>query len=142
METKYKFNIKLVKKENDIINNDISYNIIQLSNNKNIGYIDIRPTITPYLYYFGQIGYHIYPEFRGNNYAYKACLLLFELAKKEYNLNEIIITCSPDNIPSLKTLNKLNGELIETIEVPKDHELYYRKEKIKCIFKYDLNKVR
>ena len=142
METKYKFNIKLVKKENDIINNDISYNIIQLSNNKNIGYIDIRPTITPYLYYFGQIGYHIYPEFRGNNYAYKACLLLFELAKKEYNLNEIIITCSPDNIPSLKTLNKLNGELIETIEVPKDHELYYREEKIKCIFKYDLNKVR
>lgn len=142
METKYKFNIKLVKKENDIINNDISYNIIQLSNNKNIGYIEIRPTITPYLYYLGQIGYHIYPEFRGNNYAYKACLLLFELAKKEYNLNEIIITCSPDNIPSLKTLNKLNGELIETIEVPKDHELYYRKEKIKCIFKYDLNKVR
>ena len=143
MDSKYNFNIKLELRNNNISSkNDYTYDIRLLDNNNIIGNIDIRPIMNPYLYYYGQIGYHIYPEYRNNNYAYKACLLIFELAKYTYNINELYITCSPDNIPSYKTLLKLKGRLIEVTEVPHEHELYYRDEKVKCIFHYDLNTIR
>ena len=143
MQSKYNFDISVNVQNSDIeSNNSISYDIRLKSNGRIVGNIDIRPVMSNYLYYLGQIGYNIYPEFRGNNYAYKACLLLFELAQKEYDLSELYITCSPDNAPSYKILSKLKGELLEIAEVPKEHELYCRNEKTKCIFHYDLNILR
>jgi len=102
-----------------------------------IGYMDLRSGDNPDLYYFGNVGYHIYSPYRGHHYCYEACLKLFEIAKKE-GMDELIITCSPSNIASYKTLLKLNGEFIETVAVPPHHELYKRGETIKCIFKYKL----
>ena len=53
-------------------------------------------------------------------------------------MTELIITCSPDNIPSRRTLEKLGGTLLETANVPEDHWLYQRGEKVKNIYRYDL----
>ena len=91
------------------------------------------------MYYYGNVGYNILRQYRGNHYAYYACKLLFEIAKKEFALDEIIITCSPDNIASYKTLKKLNGELLELVEVPKNHMLYTLGEKSKYIFRYKIS---
>ena len=90
------------------------------------------------LYYAGNIGYHVYERYRGNGYAYKACLELFKIAKNVYHMDKLIITCSPDNIASKKTLIKLGGQLLETCDVPKDHWLYLRGETVKEIYLFKL----
>ena len=54
------------------------------------------------MFYGGNIGYGINAEHRGNNYAGKACKLLFKLAKK-HSLDYLYITCDPTNIASAKT---------------------------------------
>ena len=112
----------------------VYYNIV-LEDGTIVGKIDLRLGMNDYLYYLGQVGYFIMKSYRGHNYAYYACLIIFEIAKNIFLLDNLIITCSPDNIASRKTLTKLNGTLIETVEVPYNHELYWRDEKIKCIFK-------
>lgn len=49
-------------------------------------------------------------------------------------MDEIIITCSPENTASRRTIEKLGGELLETVEVPEDHWLYERGELVKNIY--------
>ena len=62
-------------------------------------------------YYGGNIGYHIAEPYRGRHYAGKACLLLFELARR-HGLEYLVITCNPDNLPSRRTCEWLGGELL------------------------------
>lgn len=105
-----------------------------------VGKCDLRVGMNEELYYLGQIGYSVIEEYRGNHYAYQACLLLFELAKEQYGMEDLIITCNPDNLPSRKTLEKLGGELIEIADVPTNHYCYKIGDYQKCIFRYDLRK--
>jgi len=117
----------------------VYYDILRNSDKEKVGKIDLRLRNDGDMYYYGNIGYHILKDYRGHHYAYHACLLLFEIARKEFGMDELIITCSPDNIASYKTLKKLNGELIELAEVPKHHILYANGEKTKYIFRYKIN---
>lgn len=116
----------------------VFYNIVKHGTNKIVGRCDLRIGMNWELYYAGNIGYFISARNRGNAYAYYACKILFEIAKEEYNMNEIIITCSPDNIASYKTCLNLKGELLETAIVPESHWLSQRGENIKHIFGYKL----
>lgn len=115
----------------------VFYNIYN-KQKQNIGRIELRFSIEGDNYYYGHVGYNIKKEYRGHNYAYYACKVLFKIAKDEFNMSELIITCSPENIASHKTLLKLNGELIDFVEVPKNHTLYMYGETSKYIFKYKL----
>ena len=103
-----------------------------------VGKCDLRLGMNEELYYAGNIGYRINELYQGHHYAYYACLLLFEIAKKDYGMKEMIITCSPDNTASRKTLEKLEGEFVETAKVPTSHWLYKRGETIKNIYHYEL----
>ena len=127
------------KLKTGIINRyDLHYfDIILKSTNERIGYIDLRVGYTEYLYYLGNVGYRVYDEHRGHGYAYQACVLLFEYVKK-LELPYLIITCDPDNIPSRKTLEKLNGTFIGEKKVPITHPMFLQGEKVKCIYKYDI----
>lgn len=91
------------------------------------------------LKYYGHIGYNIYLPYRGANFSYKACLKMFAILFKEHNISEILITCNPDNYPSQKTINKLGGVYIETVDVDPNHELYAFGEVQKEIYTIDLN---
>ena len=53
-------------------------------------------------------------------------------------MQELLITCSPDNIASRRTLEKLQGELVETADVPRSHWLYERGETVKNIYRFQL----
>ena len=55
-----------------------------------MGVCDLRIGHNDNVYYGGNIGYSIGEAYRGHHYAAKACLLLFELAKK-HNLEYVII---------------------------------------------------
>ena len=114
----------------------IYYDILNHESKEKVGSIDLRLSIEGDMYYYGNVGYNIIKSQRGHNYAYYACLVLFEIAKDEFGMKEIFITCSPDNEPSYKALKKLNGELLELVEVPSQHLLYSLGEKSKYIFRY------
>ncbi len=103
-----------------------------------VGNCDLRVGENEELYYAGNIGYRISPVYRGHHYAYEACRLLLDTAK-EKGMKEVIITCSPENDASRKTIEKLGAVLIETIAVPPDHWLYQRGETVKSIYKYEFS---
>lgn len=124
---------------NNFVPSDI-YGIYLHGSDQKIGECDIRLGMNEELYYAGNIGYRIYEKWRGHGYAYEAAKMLLQTAKEEHGFEEIIMTCSPDNIASLKTLEKLGGELIETVDVPHWHWLYKRGETVKNIYRYDLRK--
>ena len=117
----------------------VYYDILRHSDKEKVGTIDLRLTIQGDMYYYGHIGYNILRSYRGNHYAYEACKMLFVIAKDEFNMSELIITCSPENIASYKTLKKLNGELLEPVKVPKNHDLYLKGETSKYIFRYKID---
>ena len=103
-----------------------------------MGVCDLRIGHNDKLYYGGNIGYRVYEEYRGHHYAGKACLLLFELARK-HNLEYIIITCNPDNYASRKTCEYIGSELLEIVELPEDNDMRINDgETEKCIFKFKL----
>ena len=116
----------------------VVYDITLHGMTERIGTCDLRLGMNDRLYYAGNIGYRIYPEWRGHGYAYQACLILFDQAKNVYGIDRLIITCSPGNVPSKKTLEKLGGRYVETVDVPPDHWLCERGETVKDIYEYRL----
>ena len=102
---------------------------------REMGVCDLRIGHNMNTYYGGNIGYRIYEEFRGRHYAGKACLLLFELAKK-HNMDHLIITCNPDNYASKRTCEYVGGHLVEVVSLPKDNDMRIEDgETEKCIYK-------
>lgn len=113
------------------------FDICDLQGNK-MGFCDLRIGYTPGLYYGGHIGYTVEAPYRGHHYAAKACKLLFRLAKK-HGMDYLYITCNPDNIPSRKTCEFLQGEFLGIKELPEDNDMRLNEgETEKCIFKFYL----
>lgn len=109
-----------------------------------IGTCDLRIGYNQNTYIGGNIGYQIYEEYRGHNYALKACRLLFKQAIK-HNMKYIIITCNPTNIASYKTIEKAGGKLLGIEIIPKSHDLYALGRRYSKVYKIDFlihNKVR
>ena len=104
-----------------------------------VGRCEYREETGRDLWFYGHIGYVIYPPYRGENFAYRACLEMFAYLKKRKGLDEFVITCNPDNIASKKTIEKMNFEFIKTVDVDKDHELYELGDHQKNVYivKYD-----
>lgn len=106
-------------------------------NGTKLGTCDLRIGHNDGLYYGGNIGYRIEEQYRGHHYAGKACILLFELARK-HNLGYVIITCNPDNHASRKTCEYAGGKLLEIAELPEGNDMRENGEYEKCIFKFYL----
>lgn len=102
-----------------------------------IGECDLRVGHNENTYYGGNIGYSINEEYRGHHYAGKACLLLFELAKR-HNMDYLIISCDPDNFASRKTCEYAGGKLSEIAELPEGNDMRLNGETEKCIYKFML----
>ena len=91
-----------------------------------IGQISYRDGESRCEYYYGHIGYHIDPPYRGRHFAYRACILI----KNEIRLSgksTVVITCDPDNEPSKKTCIRLGCFFERIADVPED---IYRKFEI------------
>ena len=91
-----------------------------------IGQISYRDGESRCVYYYGHIGYHIDPPYRGRHFAYRACILI----KNEIRLSgksTVVITCDPDNEPSKKTCIRLGCFFERIADVPED---IYRKFEI------------
>lgn len=102
-----------------------------------IGKLSLRLGDNENIYFGGHLGYTIYEAYRGHGYAYQACELLREVASDE-GFSHLIITCNPDNMPSIRTCEKLGAELIEEVDVPEHNDMYHRGEHKKLRFKWTL----
>lgn len=99
------------------------WRITEHGRRQEIGRVSYRSGDSLGIYYFGHIGYHIDPSWRGHHYAAKACRLI----RNEIRLSgksSVIITCDPDNFASRKTCEAL-GCLWES-EVDVDQDLRNR----------------
>lgn len=95
--------------DDEYYNEFITYQIISQKTDNWVGTILYRG------YHFnrhlGDIGYNIFEEYRGKNFAYKSTIMLSELLN-EYEIPDYWISTRTDNIPSIKTIEKLNGIII------------------------------
>lgn len=84
---------------------------------EDVDHINLRIGDTEHVRYSaGHIGYHVHEACRGHGYARQACLALAPFAR--VTRPELIITCDPDNLPSIRTIERLGACLIDVVDVP------------------------
>jgi len=94
------------------------YHAFKEGHYKKIGRITVRPGESSNTKYMGNIGYAISKKHRGNGYAALCCTLIFQILK-ENEVKEVFITTNINNIPSIKTCEKLQGHKIGVVDPPK-----------------------
>lgn len=103
-----------------------------------MGNIDLRIGHNESVFYGGNIGYRVEPEFRGHHFAAKAVTLLKELAKL-HGMEYFYISCNPDNTASYRTCELAGGKLLGVYELPEDNDMRAEDgETHKCIFRFEL----
>ena len=95
------------------------------------GRISVRLGESACVYYFGHIGYHVDPPYRGRHFARRACSLLRPLMLRA-GKTSVVITTDPDNWPSRKTCEGLGCKLERTVEVPKWIRRRWEISPVKC----------
>ena len=96
-----------------------------------IGQISYRDGESRCVYYYGHIGYHIDPPYRGQHFAYRACRLI----EREIRLSgktSVVITCDPDNEPSRQTCLRLGCLWEGDTDVPEDIRKKFEISTRKC----------
>lgn len=68
------------------------YMIVPHGTHREVGRISLRMGESPCVYYFGHIGYHVDPPYRGNHYARRACALLRPLIALHGKSSVVITT--------------------------------------------------
>lgn len=109
--------------------------------NITVGEISLRIGNLPSLVvYYGHIGYHVDPPYRGRRFAARSCRLLFPLARA-HGLDVLWITCNPDNWASRRTCELAGGVLFDVVDIPPGNPLYRRGERQKCRYRFDLRNI-
>ena len=110
---------------------------ICLPDGTRVGKCDLRIGHNDKTYIGGNIGYAVYPDYRGHRRAAKACALLFRLAKK-HGMDRLYITCDPENAASARTCEIAGGVCLETAAIPEDNELYAEGKRYVKVYGFDL----
>ncbi len=119
-----------------------SYNFIICKGSEKIGVIDLRIGYIggihhDNLYYGGHIGYTIFEQYRGNNYAMKACRLLLPVAKA-HQMKKLLITNAVTNVASRRVCEKLGLKLIDVARLPEYSDIYEEGHRFMNIFEWDI----
>ncbi len=96
-----------------------------------VGGVCLRIGENTNIYFGGHIGYGVDQPHRGHGFAAKACRLLAPLARA-HGMEEVVITCNPENIPSQRTCERLGAQLVNVVDLPEDNEMYLAGERHKC----------
>ncbi len=113
----------------------ILFDVYVKSMDRVVGRVEYRFESDYEVKFYGNVGYVIYPPYRGNNYAYLGTKLMLEkIAIRHPEINQVVITCNPDNIASKKTIEKLDATYLGRIKVDRHHELYRLGEKEKEVY--------
>ena len=104
-----------------------------------MGCIRLRIASARILQYPGHIGYEVNEEYRGHRYAARSCYLLRPLAL-DHGLKALWLTVDPKNIPSRKTCEIIGAQYVETVCIPRNHEMYERGARYRCRYRLDVKK--
>lgn len=96
---------------------------IHLRTGEKVGFCDFRVGYGYYVCHSGNIGYQVFPSYRGNGYAARVCRLLFELALR-HGMEQVWITCKTDNVPSQKTCLRAGACWVDDVALPQDSPMY------------------
>ncbi len=96
------------------------YDIIRKSDIATVGKISIRIGNNFHSYYDGHIGYEIFAQYRGNGYAYKASIMVLDVARF-HGMDFIYLACDESNLASYKTIEKFGAELVEICDVSSEY---------------------
>lgn len=76
-----------------------------------VGIVDIRNYLNDALLYCGgHIGYSVRPSKRNQGYGCSILWEALEICKRENKFQKVLLTCSSDNIPSIKIIIKNGGK--------------------------------
>jgi tagatose 1,6-diphosphate aldolase len=93
------------------------------STSPSFGAMRLRIGSTAMLRYAGHIGYEVKEHWRGHRYAARSCRLLLPLARA-HGLKTLWLTVDPKNLPSQRTCELIGAKYVDTVRIPKDHEMY------------------
>ena len=119
------------------------WRITEHGKRQEIGQIAYRSGESRAIYYFGHIGYHIDPPWRGRHFAAKACALIADEIRRS-GKSSVVITCDPDNAASRKTCESLGclwesevtveGQIREKFDISARKERYiWRLQENTCL---------
>lgn len=72
----------------------------------------------------GHIGFEIAERHRGHRYAANACLAAAAWVSEVSG--EVVITVDPDNLPSVRTIERIGATFVDEVDVPKGDPHYLR----------------
>lgn len=104
------------------------------------GAISLRVGSTEHMRYVGHIGYRVAEAHRGHHFAARATRLLIPLARA-HGMDELWITCDPDNWPSRRTCELAGADFVELVAVPRHDSLYGQGDRLKRRYSIDLRAV-
>ena len=93
------------------------FDVVRREGGHTAGEIALRIGDSDRQFYLGHVGYHIDPPFRGRSYALRACRLCLPVFSA-LGQRSIVITTDPDNLPSIRTCERLGCEYESTVIVP------------------------
>ncbi len=106
--------------------------------NKLIGNIWFDKDIdSEFVKYYGNVGYYIKEEYRGNNYSLNALKILKSIIKKK-GIPKMLFSVDESNIVSRKVLDKFKARLLCYRPVPKNHKIYNFESSNLLIYQYNL----
>jgi len=92
---------------------EYKFAMVNTNNQAIMGKIRLRVGLTKTLNTFGgHIGYEVDEHYRGHRYAARSCRLLAPFTQR-LQIRPVVITCSPDNLPSAKTIESLGAERVK-----------------------------
>jgi tagatose 1,6-diphosphate aldolase len=83
----------------------------------------------------GHIGFEVTEAFRGHGYALQACRALAPFVRSIYE--SVTITCDPDNLASMRTIERLGARFVDEVVVPENDPHYQRGSRIKRRYKWE-----
>lgn len=116
------------------------YDIIRKADSATVDKISVRIGNNFHSYYNGHIGYEIFKEYRGNRYAYKASMMVLDVARF-HDMEFIYLTCDESNTASYKTIEKLGAELVEICDVPREYFGWHKNIEKQRVYKLDLEMI-
>jgi predicted acetyltransferase len=80
-----------------------------------VGRVSIRHTLNDFLLRVGgHIGYVVVPEFRRQGHATEILRLAVGIARDQFGMDRVLVTCDDDNLGSIRTIEK-NGGVLEDV---------------------------
>jgi predicted acetyltransferase len=102
-----------------------------------LGLIRLRIGSARTLRYPGQIGYEVDEQHRGHRYAARGCRLLLPFALA-HGLTAVWLTVDPKNLASQYTCEIIGTRYLETVHIPKGHEMYRQGARYRRRYRLDV----